>query len=407
MKENSPSINIAIIFWHLGIGGVQRKIVDLSHFLDSPKYKLIKLHIILRDKTPFRMDKLINTETTKIYYIPKWFNGKIRPPFSLYALIKTFQIRPDTLLTFLDFASFFCLVIRKILFWRKIKVVLNEDSFTSSFTTSPVRRFLLKKLYPYADTIISPTLASRNDLVKNFQVPQEKTVVVSNWTLNSQVKMVKKSFLFDLLFAGRFDPQKNLLFLLKAVMKIKKKIPTIKACLIGDGEQKQLLKSFINSHHLQKNVFLIDGSYDLSESFLKSKIFTLTSDYEGMPIVLLEAMASKMAVVVRRFPGIEEYFINGKTGFIENNINDYCERIIQVLNSESLRIKLGNNAYTYIRKNFSTDVIQKYFNLLLPGSNIKTSFSEGPAARHLPDTPDKTAMIRKTSDSRHPLFFLF
>ncbi len=364
MKIKLKKKNIFIIFWNLGIGGIQRKVVDLTNYCSSGKYKNYRFHILLRDRTAFRMDNQINRTTAKIYYRPQYFNGKIHIPFTLYMLWKAYHLKPVTLLTFLDYTSFLSIIVVKILFWRNIRIVLNEDILTSPYVKSTLKRYLIKLFYPIADKIISPTLASKNDLVNNFSIPENKITVVPNWTLMFSRKKRQKP-VFDLLYAGRFDEQKNLLFLLQVIKNLIKKLPEIKTCFIGDGTQRIQMQKFVKDNHLSQNVLLKKGIYNMSPYFQKVKIFTMSSLYEGMPVVLLEAMAAKKPVVVTRFPGVDEYLINKKTAFIENDIESYSKRIIDLLESDRLRNKIGNNAYMDIRKNFSEKPINEYISILM------------------------------------------
>jgi glycosyltransferase involved in cell wall biosynthesis len=175
---------------------------------------------------------------------------------------------------------------------------------------------------------------------------------------------------FDLLYAGRFDKQKNLFFLLKVIKQVKDRIPNLKVCFIGDGSQKNEMQKFIQDNHLGENVIIKKGVYNLSSYFRKVKIFTMCSIYEGMPVVLLEAMAAKLSVVTKKCPGSDEYLVNGKTAFIEDNIDDYSNRVETLLKQPNLRRKIGNNASRYVKTHFSENEILKYIEVLLPGIQV-------------------------------------
>lgn len=363
--SSKNQINILIFFWHFGIGGVQRKIVDLTHFNPEKKFRPVKYHIIIRDKNAFRLDSQINPQNTKIYYRPVLFNGRFKFPLELFFLIKTLQIRPVTILTFLDYASIMIIMISKILFFLKIRIILNEDTLTSPFVTSRVNDFLIKLFYPQADIIVSPTSTSKMDLVNNYSIAENKIRVVYNWTLKNP-PVQKHLSVYDLLYMGRFDKQKNLIFLLKSVLIIKKQISHIKICLIGEGKQKRKLMNFIKKNKLTKNVIIRKSTPQVGNYFNSAKIFTMVSSYEGMPVALLEAMAFRMAIVLRKFPGLDEYFQNGKNGFVETELNDYADKIIFLLKNDQLRKRMGNYNHYYVKKYFSENMIKKYKKFLLP-----------------------------------------
>ncbi|MCL5797603.1 MAG: glycosyltransferase [Patescibacteria group bacterium] len=365
MNDATKITNVLIVFWNFGIGGIQKKIVDMSHYCKNGRYKNCRFHILLRDKTRFRMDNQLDNSNSKIYYRPQFFNGKLHIPFTLYMIWKIFSLKPTTLLTFLDYTSFLSIIAAKVLFWQKTRIVLNEDILTSPYVDSKIKWYLIPFFYPIADVIISPTHASKDDLVNNFSVPKNKIVVIPNWTLMRIGKLGAKPEL-DLLYAGRFDKQKNLLFLLNVIKNVKADIPDIKTCFIGDGKQKEEVLQFIKNNHLETNVQIKNGVQNLSPFFRNVKIFAMSSDYEGMPVVLMEAMAAGLCAVVKRCPGSNDYLLNGKTAFIENTISGYAHRVKLLLRNPNLRTKIGKNAQNDVKKYYSEKAISKYLKTLLP-----------------------------------------
>lgn len=365
MNNETKTTNVLIVFWNFGIGGIQKKIVDMSRYCKNGRYKNCRFHILLRDKTKFRMDNQLENSNSKIYYRPQFFGGKLHIPFTLYMIWKIYRLKPVTLLTFLDYTSFLSIIAAKIIFWQKIRLVLNEDILTSPYVDSKIKRYLIPFFYPIADIIISPTKASKYDLVKNFSVPENKITVIPNWTLMPIDNSVTKPE-FDLMYAGRFDKQKNLLFLLNVIKKVKADIPGIKTCFIGNGTQKKEILQFIKDNRLETNAIIKNGVQNLLPFFRNVKIFTMSSDYEGMPVVLMEAMAAGLCAVVKGCPGSNEYLSTGKTAFIENTVSGYAHRVKILLRNPNLRTKIGKNAQNDVNKHYSEKAISKYLKTLLP-----------------------------------------
>ena len=224
MKETqSTNETLMIIFWNLGIGGVQRKIMDIIKYVESEgKYRKVRLHLIIRDRTPFSLDESKTYSRTQVHYFPESIKTTSRFLFPLFVLWKIVIIKPKSILTFFNMASVYTIAATRLLFWRNIKVILNEDILTSRDVTSRARRMLIKFFYPLAHRIISPTVTLKNDLVKNFGIDQAKIIVIPNWTTvkKGKSRLHKK---FDLLFIGRFTKQKNIPFLLRAIKKMQKK----------------------------------------------------------------------------------------------------------------------------------------------------------------------------------------
>ena len=178
-----------------------------------------------------------------------------------------------------------------------------------------------------------------------------------------QIQKAKDS---TLIFVGRLHPQKNLETLIQAVAILTKDFPDIQLRIIGDGQQKALLKKLIQTLHLKNHVKLLGQKtgFDLIRFYKSSNIFILPSIYEGQPLALLEAWAAKLPVVVSK-TGDNQYLVkNGQNGFLIQNPSDHQEiaRIITIaLKSKNLE-KLGTNGYNFVRQNFSWEKsAQEYF----------------------------------------------
>jgi len=109
---------------------------------------------------------------------------------------------------------------------------------------------------------------------------------------------------FRLLFVGRLAPQKNVALLLRSMAAVRE--PT-ELVIVGDGEQRAMLRSLSAELNLT-NVRMIGPKTgeDLISWYRWADAFVLTSEKEGMPLVLLEAMASGLPVVGTDVPGISE-----------------------------------------------------------------------------------------------------
>jgi glycosyltransferase involved in cell wall biosynthesis len=364
-KLKSKKEYLVFVFFNLGIGGVQRKIVDICEYINRQRiYKDVDIHIILRDKTKFNLLKQVNYDNVYIHFRPSWLNGRIRVIFPVFIIWKMFTIKPKSVLSFLVMSSVYSLISAKLLFWLNIHVVINEDTYTSIKLESRLKKWFLKIFYPQANMIISPTQAAKTDLINKFAIKANKIIVIPNWTgLNQIPKLITPKY--DLMFAGRFTKQKNLMYLLKAVKKIKKDFPKIKTILVGEGEDEEKIRKYILENKLTSNIKIIPTSHQISKLLLSSQIFTLTSEYEGMSVVLLEAMALKTPIIVSNFPGVNEYLIPKKTGYIESGLKNYTKRIISLLKSKKDRDRISNNAYIYVKMHHSPAIIGKYLSLLL------------------------------------------
>ena len=115
---------------------------------------------------------------------------------------------------------------------------------------------------------------------------------------------------------GRFTDQKDHLTLLRAVNKIKKKI-NIKLLIIGRGVKLKEIKNFTKNNNLEKKIKILNFKLNPFPYIKKSDLFILTSKFEGLPNVLLEAATLKKFIISTNCPtGPKEILRNGKNGFL-------------------------------------------------------------------------------------------
>ena len=112
--------------------------------------------------------------------------------------------------------------------------------------------------------------------------------------------------------------------ILKAYNEIKNKIKC-DIVLMGDGENKNLLINYAKKNNFDKNLFIYNFQKNPFPYLVKSDIFILSSKYEGLPNVLIEALALKKFVISSNCPtGPKEILLNGKAGLLVN-VDDYMD----------------------------------------------------------------------------------
>jgi glycosyltransferase involved in cell wall biosynthesis len=115
-----------------------------------------------------------------------------------------------------------------------------------------------------------------------------------------------------LLFVGRLAAQKNVPLLLEALDGVSERFDTV---LVGDGELEVSLRSMVEARGLQNVLFhgRADGE-SLRRLYREADVFVLPSEREGMPLVLLEALAMGLPVVATDIPGTRDVIQNGSNG---------------------------------------------------------------------------------------------
>lgn len=159
-----------------------------------------------------------------------------------------------------------------------------------------------------------------------------------------------------ILAVGRFNKQKNYFNLLKSISYLKKSTNVNFVLLIaGDGELRKEIEAFIVELNLSNEVILLGRRNDVSRLMSACDLFVLSSDYEGLPTVLIEALACKAHVVSTDVSGVREIVDSYGSIVPVNNPNALAEAMKENLCNESKNI-LG---FEYVKNKFDLKVISE------------------------------------------------
>lgn len=174
-----------------------------------------------------------------------------------------------------------------------------------------------------------------------------------------------------------FKPQKSPQDFIKLASLIGEVIPGIKFILIGDGVLREKIEDLIARRGLKNQVLLLGWRRDIPEILHTIDIFVLTSLWEGLPISVLEAMASAKPVVATDTGGIREIISENKTGFMvkPGDINSMAEKLKLLLTNAKLRDEIGRDARHSLGSVFSLEAMVRQTQDLY--DNLSRSRGEG------------------------------
>lgn len=211
-----------------------------------------------------------------------FFVKNARRIMKLRAFAKNF--RADVIISFMyenDVRAYFAKI------GLKTKVILSVRIEPCVRYNRQPKKMIAKFIYRHADGAVFQT-----EMAENFFVPVKgRSRVIKN--------QVDKQF-FDIVYdiekakdivtAGRITEQKNHILLLKAFEQIKDKIND-DLYIYGEGELRSDCEKYVKEHQLEQRVFLPGNVSNMPQILAKSKLFVMTSDYEGVPNALIEALA--------------------------------------------------------------------------------------------------------------------
>lgn len=146
------------------------------------------------------------------------------------------------------------------------------------------------------------------------------------------------------LAAGRYNAQKAFDRLIEVWKTVAPQAPGWKLRIAGDGELRQALQQQIDAAGLHDSVILGKAEGDIRDLYAAADIYALTSLYEGLPMVLLEAQASGLPIVAMACKcGPRDVVTDGEDGFLvpEGDNAAMAGRLLELINDPALRHRMG------------------------------------------------------------------
>ena len=132
--------------------------------------------------------------------------------------------------------------------------------------------------------------------------------------------------------------------------------------IVGDGELKEKIENKIKDLNLTNSIILKPFTKDVESEYLGASIYAMTSHFEGLPMVLIEAQSYALPTIsfdIATGPG--DIIEDEKSGYLieDNNLNEYANKLKTLMSDENLRAKMGAKSKEIVKSKFSKDVVMK------------------------------------------------
>ena len=303
-------------------GGVEKNLFIISDYL---KHKIKNISVItLSNRFKNRFLGKINFISPKADF---WNSIGRRKKFFAGLFLLFLEILKDrNILVFSFQGNVYCTLLCKLL---GIKIIVRSNSAPDGWSHNKLKYLVFKYVLGRADKIIVNSLDFKKKFRTKFKIHAECIYNPLNKNEITKKSKVKNNIKFDknklnIINVGRYTDQKDQLTLLKAVNRIKNKIK-FNLLLVGRGVEKDNLSKYIRENNLSRQVQLINFQKNPFNLIKSSDVFILSSLYEGLPNVLLEAQVLKKFIISSNCPtGPREILLNGKAGFLFN-VGDYIK----------------------------------------------------------------------------------
>jgi glycosyltransferase involved in cell wall biosynthesis len=330
-------MRIVLLSYFHGYGGAEKQTVLLANAL--AKNHDVTIISICADDCKYEIDVKVRR-----LFIPDKRNNLLRVVYRYLEIRKILnQLKPDITISFWFQPVYLVAYIKKSITGHVIYSERGDpDDKEYSGLLGIVRRFTLKRI----DGFVFQTHSARKCFDKKVF---ERSIVIPNALsitttgLNDSEPRRKA-----IVTVGRLCSQKNHKMAVDAFAKVNKIVPEFTLEIYGEGEQEEFLTEYIKEKGLNDSVSIYTPTADIHSRIKDATMFVLSSEYEGMPNVLLEAMALGLPCISTDYRpgGVKELIVSGENGIIvpNNDCNAMAEAILSLLFDENQMRYIGRNA---------------------------------------------------------------
>ena len=343
-------------------GGTERVAVTIANELSQdPRYEVFIISLFETAQTPYYA---VSPEVARHSLYLGEVHGVWRLPWTCRRLAKLVKsLRIDCLIDVDGILDMYSLPVKaltgvRVVSWEHFNFHQNPDV--------PYRRLTRLLAARFADAIVTLTEADKRMYEDNLRLRCPIEVIPN------PVELPKPDVVYDssstmILSSGRLTYQKGFDMLVDVASRVLPEHPGWTWVVLGKGEDRDALETLVSEHHLEGRVRFIGRVADVESYYRKAAMFVLTSRFEGLPMVLLEAKAHKLPIVSFDCEtGPNEIVNDAVNGFLVKpfEIAKMAEKINSLIDDIVLRIHFSNCAYEKIEQYSLYDLI-KYWHKLI------------------------------------------
>lgn len=342
-------MNILYINRGMGIGGVEKCIIQLTKlFKEDNKIvvasmggKLVKE----LDNMNIKHYKIINTDSKNLLTI-------LRNLKTICKIVKEEKI--DIIHSHHRMTTLLTKMVSKL---TKVKVIHTQHLCIEDklkFT-----KMTLKNV-----RTITVSNGAKEALVNKCGLDENKITTIyntielenSNNEIDKTLLELKAGGKFIVAQISRLVNYKGIYDFLNIAKSVSLKESNIKFVLIGDGEEKENIRNFIEENGLSDVVFLLGNKDNVINQLKYVDLVLLCSYIEGLPLTPLEAFSQEVPVIATNIPGTNEEIEDGINGYLVNmkDINKFKEKIMNIYNNNEEYIIMKKNCIEVFNKKFNS-----------------------------------------------------
>ncbi len=359
-KNSSPLI--VHIIYRFDIGGLESVLVNMINTIPEQAYR----HIIISLTESSAFEERIVRNDVEVICLHKQAGNDPKIHLKIWQLLR--QLRPEIVHTY----NIATLEYNVVAFFAGVKKRIHAEHGRDIFDldgSNKKYQYLRRLINPFVTKWIPVSKELADWLRDEVKLPKAKIKLIYNGIdLHLyQSKASQNTEKFVVGTVGRMAVVKDQLTLIKATEKLLTDFPKLKktlhVVLIGDGELYQNIRDYIDQYQLQDSISLLGARDDIAALLRTLDVFVLPSLVEGIPLTILEAMATALPVITTNVGGNPELIEDDVNGFLINpkDIDSLANKIKHYIDSpESITVH-GKNGRKKAELSFSLEQMTKQY----------------------------------------------
>ena len=349
-------LGVTMLVGTLGRGGAEIFALELAQRLDRSRFA-VAICVTRRAFVP-DIREAVEKSGLPVVYLDRTSSRDVRP---WGRLVRHLRSQPADILH----AHTFSVNVWASVFGRVARTpVIIATEHTWSYEGQPFRVFLDRHLVSRNAAFVAVSERDRARMIEIERVPAEVTRVIPT-AYRGGGPVTSAPPLRSIIAAGHagpivgvvatLRPQKALDVLVRAFQRVCRQFPAAHLVVIGDGQERHSLEMLAASLGLERHVTFLGDRPDAVGLLAEFDVFALSSDFEGTPLALIEAMWASRAVVVTSVGGMPEMIVDGESGLLvpPGSPDALAEAITHLLGDAALRARLGAGAGERARSLYS------------------------------------------------------
>lgn len=352
-------MQIHMFIAHLSLGGAERVCVNLANEFARNGHEVHIVVLNLKDDMnsafldsrvkvfPLCVSRLRYAAVPMLRYI-----RKSRPPFLL-----VFGNEMAVILNKLKHLHLISTpLIERVL--NNVEITLSKDDHISPVVEAYLKKaqiqmrqmnHIVAQCHGMEEMLLRNGLAQKGQITTIYN-PVSNQIIEKTDQLRVPLMQRQKQCTKTIVFIGRIDPQKNLKDLIDAFKMLQEKMPDCVLELYGEGSLCDYYKEYVKKQNLTDKIHFNGISHHMEQVYAKADVVALSSDYEGMPNCLIEAIACGIPVVSYDCPlGPAEIIEDGVNGYLVefHNREKLSESLFDALQNEWNEIRIKQSAQKF------------------------------------------------------------